>query len=122
MRRALAIWEAAVGENHPKVASALSNLANLLHATNRLAEAEPLMDRALTIDEKCFSSDHPRVAIRLNNLAIFLDSAKRPTEAEPLMRRALEIFTASLGPDHPNTKKVAENYTKLLVKIEAAKP
>jgi hypothetical protein len=32
------------------VAIRLNNLATLLQATNRLAEAEPLMRRALTID------------------------------------------------------------------------
>ncbi len=41
----------------------------LLQATNRLAEAEPLMRRALAIDETSFGPDHPNVAIRLNNLA-----------------------------------------------------
>jgi hypothetical protein len=41
----------------------------LLQATNRLAEAEPLMRRALEIDEKSYGPDHPNVAIRLNNLA-----------------------------------------------------
>ncbi len=47
----------------------LNNLAQLLQATNRLAEAEPLMRRALAIDEQSYGPDHPNVAIRLNNLA-----------------------------------------------------
>ena len=52
MRRALAIDETSFGPEHPKVAIRLNNLAQLLQATNRLAEAEPLMRRALAIDEK----------------------------------------------------------------------
>ena len=52
--------------------SDLNNLAQLLKATNRLAEAEPLMRRALAIDEKSYGPDHPKVAIRLNNLAELL--------------------------------------------------
>ena len=52
MRRALAIDEESYGPDHPNVAIRLNNLAHLLQATNRLAEAEPLMRRALAIDEK----------------------------------------------------------------------
>jgi hypothetical protein len=48
-RRALAIDEASFGPDHPNVARDLNNLAQLLRATNRLAEAEPLMRRHLVI-------------------------------------------------------------------------
>ncbi len=51
MRRALSIDERSLGPDHPNVAVGLNNLAQLLKATNRLAEAEPLMRRALAIDE-----------------------------------------------------------------------
>ena len=47
MRRALEIDEASFGEHHPTVAIDLNNLAQLLKATNRMGEAEPLMRRAL---------------------------------------------------------------------------
>ena len=49
MRRALAINEASFGLDHPDVAIRLNNLARLLQATNRLAEAEPLMRRVVGI-------------------------------------------------------------------------
>jgi hypothetical protein len=49
MRRALAIDEHACGKDHPNVAIRLNNLAQLLQATNRLADAEPMMRRALLI-------------------------------------------------------------------------
>ena len=47
----------------------LNNLAQLLQATNRLAEAEPLMRRALAICEKSLGPDHPNTVIARNNLA-----------------------------------------------------
>ena len=47
MRRALEIDEASYGLDHPGVATDLNNLAQLLQATNRLAEAEPLIGRAI---------------------------------------------------------------------------
>jgi hypothetical protein len=89
-------------------------------ATNRLAEAEPLMRRALQIDEASFGPDHPDVGIDVNNLAALLQATNRLAEAEPLMRRARDIFAASLGPDHPSSKTVSRNYALLLEAIEAA--
>ena len=50
MRRALAIDEAAYGNEHPEVATYLNNLAHFLQATNRIADAEPLIPRALAFD------------------------------------------------------------------------
>jgi hypothetical protein len=41
--------EFAAGPDHPDVAIDLSNLAELLAATNRLSEAEPLLRRALAM-------------------------------------------------------------------------
>ena len=57
--------------SHPKVAICINNLAALLQATNRLAEAEPLMRRALAIDEKSFGAEHPHVAT-MGNYAVLL--------------------------------------------------
>ncbi len=74
----------AFGPDHPNVAIDLNNLAELLQATNRLAEAEPLMRRALAIDETSFGPDHPNVANGLNNLALLLQATNRLAEAEPL--------------------------------------
>ena len=104
MRRALAIDERSFGPDHPNVAIDLNNLAGLLQATNRLAEAEPLMRRALAIDERSFGADHPKVAIRLNNLAQLLQATNRLEEAEPLMRRALGHRRAELRPRPPQRR------------------
>ena len=82
----------------------------MLQATNRLAEAEPLMRRALAIDEQSYGPDHPDVATDLNNLARLLQATNRLAEAEPLMRRALAIDEQSYGPDHP---KVATDLNNL---------
>ena len=104
MRRALAIDEKSYGPEHPDVARDLNNLAQLLQATNRLAEAEPLMRRALAIDEKSYGPEHPKVATDLNNLAQLLQATNRLAEAEPLMRRTVLIFvkfTRNTGHRHP---------------------
>ena len=114
MRSALAIGEAAFAPEHPTVAVRLSNLASLLHATNRLTEAEPLKRRALAIDEAAFGPNHPEVATDLNNLAQLLAAKNRLTEAEPLIRRALAIDEAALGLKHPNVAIRLNNLAQLL--------
>ena len=114
MRRALAIGEKSLGSDHPNVATALGNLAQLFEATSRLSEAEPLLRRALAIDEKSFGPDHPDVATDLNNLALLLYTMNRISEAEPLMRRAFTIAEKSFGPDHPDVAIDLNNLALLL--------
>jgi hypothetical protein len=73
MRRALAIDEQSYGAEHPRVATDLNNLAQLLQATNRLAEAEPLMRRALAIMRSSFGDEHPSTVTVGQNLEIMLN-------------------------------------------------
>ncbi|MFN9570422.1 MAG: tetratricopeptide repeat protein, partial [Cyanobacteriota bacterium] len=114
MRRALAIAEASYGNDHPRVAIDLNNLAMLLQDTGRLAEAEPLVHRALAIDEATYGPDHPNVARNLNNLAALLQDTNRLEEAEPLMARVVEIFEISYGKDHPIVANALNNLAALL--------
>ena len=69
-----------------------SEMARVLQATNRLADAEPLMRRALAIDEQSYGPDHPHVAIDLNNLAALLQATNRLADAEPLSRRVCRAW------------------------------
>ena len=97
LAEALSIREGRLDPEHHDIAISLNNLALLLHATNRLGEAEPLYRRALAIDEKSYGPDHPDVARDLNNLAELLRITSRLGEAEPLYRRALAITEKSYG-------------------------
>ena len=114
MRRVISILEKSLGENHPNVATALNNLAQLSKDTNRLEDAEPLMRRALEIDEAAYGPDHPDVARDINNLALLLYDTIRLEEAEPLIRRALAIDEAAYGPDHPEVAIRLNNLALLL--------
>ena len=120
-----ALAEATALVNAKLVAAASNDLAQLLHRTNRLGEAELLMRRALEIDEAAFGKQHPTVAIRLNNLANLLHAASRLREAEPLMRRALEIDVAAFGLQHPTAANRLNNLAQMLKnanRIEEAEP
>ena len=96
-KRAAKIVEAALGANHPKFATVLSNLAQLYEAMGRYAEAEPLYERALAITEAAHGPDHPDVAIRINNLAGLYWATGRYAEAELLSQRALAMREEALG-------------------------
>ena len=97
----------------------------MLKASDRLAEAEPLLRRALAIDEKRYGSQHPEVATVLNNLAHLLQATNRPAEAEPLMRQALAIDEKSYGPQHPEVAIDLNNLALLLAatnRLDEAEP
>lgn len=84
-RRALAISEAAYGENHPTVAIRLNNLAVLHYAKGDYAEAEPLSRRAVEILLK-FTRDtghrHPHLAgDTMNYAGILRKNGKSEAEA-----------------------------------------
>jgi tetratricopeptide (TPR) repeat protein len=100
LRQALGIYESALGENHPGVATTLANLGNLYRAQERLAEAESLFQRALRIRNSVLGVDHPNVAITLTNLANLYRAQDRLGEAEPMYERALEIWQKAFGDDH----------------------
>ena len=125
LRQALALNEAAFGNQHSTVAICLNNLATLLHDTNRIEEAEPLLRRALAFDEAAFGNQHPTVAIRMNNLARLLQQTNRIEEAEPLLRRSLAIDEAAFGNQHPTVATRLNNLALLLKhtnRIEEAEP
>jgi tetratricopeptide (TPR) repeat protein len=114
LERAVAWSESAYGPNDRQTATALNNLAQLLHETNKVAEAEPLMRQALAIDEGSLGDTDPKVATDLSNLSQLLRATNRPAEAEPLQRRALAIDEGSLGNDHPKVATDLNNLALLL--------
>ncbi|MEA2604103.1 MAG: hypothetical protein QOF89_5095 [Acidobacteriota bacterium] len=113
IRRSLAIEEA-INPKSSEIAVCLNNLASLLQATNRLAEAEPLMRRVVESMEASLGPNHPNIATALNNLASLLQATNRLVQAEPLMRRALKINEDSFGPEHPDVAIHLNNLAQLL--------
>ena len=67
--RALAIGEAALGPDHPDVATYRNNLGSVLRALGDLKGARVQLERALAISEEALGPDHPDVAISRGNLS-----------------------------------------------------
>jgi tetratricopeptide (TPR) repeat protein len=97
---ALAIRQRVLGMEHPSVAQALNNLAQLNQDKGDYTKAEPLFLSALALQEKVLGPEHPDVAQSLNNLATLYLNKGAYAKAEPLYRRALLILEKVLSPEH----------------------
>ena len=104
-KRVLAIYEKALGPEHPYVGTSLNNLALMYQAQGRYAEAELLLRRGLAIREKALGPEHPDVGQSLNNLASLYQAQGRYADAEPLLSAALAICEKALGPEHPDVAR-----------------
>jgi tetratricopeptide (TPR) repeat protein len=107
--RSLAIDEAALGPNHPEVATDINNLGLVLQALGDLVGAKVLFERAIAMGETALGPDHPSVAIRLSNLGDLLRAQGDLTGAKAYLERALAIDKAAFGPNHPNVARDLNN-------------
>ena len=95
----MAITEKALGREHPKTATNLSNLALL----GDPASARPLFERVLAIREKTLGAEHPDTATSLTHLGRLLQRQGDLATAQLLLERALAIREKWLGQEHPAT-------------------
>ena len=102
------------GEQDPRLATSLNNLAVLYDAQGNYAQAEPFYQRAITIYEKALGPEHPDVAAAINNLAELYRARGQHAQAEPLYQRELAILEKALGPEHPDVAATLENYALML--------
>ncbi len=113
LEQALAIYEKALGPDHPNVATSLNNLAALYQTQGQYDRAELRYQQALAIYEKALGPDHPNVATSLNNLAALYKTQGQYDRAEPRHQQALAIREKALGPDHPDVAMSLNNLAAL---------
>jgi tetratricopeptide (TPR) repeat protein len=111
LEHAIPILSRELGEGHPEVAAAWSNLAATLPDLDAAANA---YRRALAAKERALGPEHPSVAITLNNLGVNARRRGRGDEAEAHYRRALEILEPRVEADHPNLALTRKNLERLL--------
>jgi hypothetical protein len=81
----------------------MSNLAILMQASSRFAEAEMLFNQALAILKDAVGARHYLTAFTRSNFADFLLLAGRKSEAAVLAAEALRDLRASLPEAHRYT-------------------
>jgi tetratricopeptide (TPR) repeat protein len=101
-RRALALAEAELGPEHPRVAATLMGIGAVLQGQGKLEEALEHQQRALALVEAAQGPGHPRTATALINLGDVLVIQGKLGEALGHLQRALAIREQALGPMHPD--------------------
>jgi tetratricopeptide (TPR) repeat protein len=118
LRRALTLQD----PKHPEAAVTMNNLANMLLAQQKLAEAERLQRSALAILEAALGREHARVAVSCSNLADVLRAKGDAVGAKAFYRRALAI-DEKVQPSEVQSdlRNLVEYLEELGEKAEAAK-
>ncbi len=113
MTRCIDLKTEALGQLHPLVAMSVSTLARLYYLQKNYLMAETLMGDCIEIYEKGLG-DHTETASALYNFAMIYHQQMKLQEAEAVYRKCWEMRKRMLGPEHPDTKKVFDNYAKIL--------
>jgi eukaryotic-like serine/threonine-protein kinase len=100
--RALNTDRHVLGDDHPRVAQHLENLAIVVQNMGNLVQAETLYRDALNRMESAYGERHPETAIIKGNYGLLLQREGRLTEAEPLLHDAVAIRLSLFGPDNYN--------------------
>lgn len=98
--RALEIDRRVLGDDDPRVAYRLNNLAIVAQNMGDLKLAETLYLDALKRQEQIYGDRHPETASAKGNYGLLLQREGRLSEAEPLLRSALDTRLSLNGPDH----------------------
>ncbi len=100
--QALEIDRRALGDDHPRVAFRLQNLAIVAQNMGDLRQAEALYLEAIKRQEHSYGDRHPETVIAKGNYGMLLQREGRLAEAEPLLRDAVSTRISLYGPDNYN--------------------
>jgi tetratricopeptide (TPR) repeat protein len=98
--RALDVDRRVLGDDHPRIAYRLQNLALVAQNTGDLKQAEALYVDALRREERAYGDRHPETVITKSNYGLLLQREGRLAEAEPLLRSVLDVRLSLYGPNH----------------------
>ncbi|MEM9459548.1 MAG: serine/threonine-protein kinase [Myxococcota bacterium] len=100
-RRALSIYERALGPEDPELARVLTNIGLTLQEQGKLDDALEHLDRALEIEEHALGPEHPELASVLINIGLTRQAQGKLDDALALYQRSLALVQQALGPAHP---------------------
>ncbi len=102
-RRAVELYEGALGPGHVRTLSAMEALADACVQQADYGEAQRLYEQLLDLFERQEPQDEASVARIMSRLAWSYSLVGRPRAAEPLLVRALDIKRRILGAMHEET-------------------
>ena len=116
--RALAIYRAVLGDEHPSTAMILNNLAVTYEDQGKLNEAATLHAQALAIRRSMLGENHLETAASLVNLALVYHDQGKLDDAASLYRQALAIRRQLLGEAHPESAALLSDLAALYTEQE----
>jgi len=117
LKRAVTVYETALGENHPVAARGLLSLCINLRHQGRMAEAYIFLRGVASRLEKAGAGESPEMVAALGALAETQTGLGKPDRAEPLYTRAMGIVEKALGPEHPALAPLLEGRAAALRKL-----
>lgn len=112
-RQALALAEKQFGPTGTKIATALTNLADIYRAQSRYGDAEPLYRRALGMVQQKPGPETIEAAKSLDNLGALYEAWGHYAQAEPFYQRALAVNEKVLGPESFDVAFALHNLAEL---------
>ena len=106
-----------LGADDARTAYVLDELASLLTALSKFAEAEVVATRALGINEAGSGPNSLEVRVNLNTLADVYDAQGRYEQAEALYRRALTIVEMAPNADAEDLGGALQNLGSILIHV-----
>jgi len=113
IRRAVELMEEAYGPDHPKFASTLAVMSQVLRGANKNAEALGPARRAVGIFAAAYGEEHPYVAGGRMNLATSLIDAEQYGEAREQLVKADATFAKLYGKYHRYRAAIGGNLGEL---------
>ena len=99
--------------DHPRVATNLNNLGQVLVEQRRYDEARPLLEASLTMYRELFDANYFEQAAPMLGLGRLHTAGGRFSEAERLLTDALRLQEAHFGPDHRRLEPTREALAEL---------
>jgi len=109
LRQAIAVFDGALGSDHPDSSYSWDDLCNLYEQREDFVTAEKCGGHALQIVEKAFGTNHADTASVLSNLGTFYGRKGDYAKSLDLLERALSIRTRLLGPTNLLTAGTMNN-------------
>jgi tetratricopeptide (TPR) repeat protein len=102
------------GDDHPRLAQSLGNLANHFLSCGQEADAEKLLRETVALQRKYLGTQHPALRISLFQIGFILKERGQLADAEPFLREALAIARAADGRDY-NTSVLLKDLAQIVL-------
>ncbi|MCA9706662.1 MAG: serine/threonine protein kinase, partial [Myxococcales bacterium] len=112
--QALAMSEAMLGPDHPRVAADLRRLASIMGQQGELTAAEALARRSVALREATLGLEHPHVVLALDELGKILYGQGKIDEALETFERSVALAERIFPADHPRLGQVRINLGSVL--------